>query len=260
MKRTQKWILPILILALVFCFAAPLSAEPSSGFMVDEVGLLTPEDLADLNEQAAAYASAYNCGIYGYIVDDYTMHNSESVLEAAKTIYTDNALGVGENANGVLLLLSMADRDYALIVYGEEAKAAFNATAQDDLSDAFLDDFGEDNWYAGFSDYISYAEKIEDVAASGDEYTSLGDKLITAALIFLLPCVIALVICLALRRGMKTAREGTVADAYIIENSAEIYDRDDHFCNVTEVRTEIVDNDNDSHNIGGGFSGKSGKF
>jgi uncharacterized protein len=38
--------------------------------------------------------------------------------EYAKSVYQENALGYGTEKSGIILMLSMTDRNYALIAYG----------------------------------------------------------------------------------------------------------------------------------------------
>ena len=48
------------------------------------------------------------------------------VYKTTYQLYHANELGMGEGRDGIIILLSMADRDYAMFVYGENAENAFN--------------------------------------------------------------------------------------------------------------------------------------
>lgn len=259
MKRKQIFLLPIFLLMLLLAFAAPVAAE-TTGCVVDETGLLAAADFEELNSWAATLGAENQCGFYGYIVNDYRFYSDESVSEAAKSLYLRDNLGVGTERNGVLLLLSMAERDYALIVYGESAQEVFTASAQDDLTATFLDDFDNDDWYGGFSNYLENAGAMTAAAATGTAYVGEDEGFSVGSLFLILPvpCAVAFGVCMVLKRGMKTARKRYVADEYLAGNGAQIYAREDHFSHVTQTRMKIPKSDHNS--IGGGFSGKSGKF
>ncbi|MGM9566969.1 MAG: TPM domain-containing protein [Clostridia bacterium] len=260
MKR--KGICLLLTLMLFFCFVSPVSAD--TAFFTDETGRPSPEELYSLNDEAERIAEEYFCGVYGYIVGDYETYNSESVYEAAKTIYQINDLGVGEDHDGVLLLLSMEERDYALIAYGDFANGTFTDAGKDYMADVFLSSFGNDDWYGGFLDYLEVSEEMVAAEISGTsadvyEGSDDGSVIVSVLIILLVPCGIALLICLLLRRGMKTARKKYTAEEYISGEKVEVTVREDHFSHMTQVRTPIPKSDGTSIDIGG-FSGKSGKF
>ena len=66
-----------------------------------------------------------------------------------------------------MLLLSMADRDWAMFCYGSHCEYAFNSYGQEKLEKVFLDNFGEDDWYGGFEDYVKECRVYLEKAANG---------------------------------------------------------------------------------------------
>ncbi len=84
----------------------------------------------------------------GYIVtvEDYRDFHSEGVYKATYTIYHQYTMGEGPNRDGIMLLLSMADRDWAMFCYGSHCEYAFNSYGQEKLEKVFLDNFGEDDF------------------------------------------------------------------------------------------------------------------
>lgn len=158
MKRIS---LIVCALALLACFCIPAQAaqEDTVPYVCDTALLLTDEEWASLEAQAEEISQKYQCGVYFITVDDFTDYYDGSVYEAAKAIYTANSLGWGGEKSGVMLLLSMAERDYSLIAYGY-GNTAFTDYGKDKLSEVFLDDFGDDNWYSGLSDYLDKSESM----------------------------------------------------------------------------------------------------
>lgn len=72
------------------------------------------------------------------MVDDYTEYRDGSVFEVTYQLYHNNQLGVGDGRDGVIVLLSMEERDYAMFVYGEYAEYAFDEYGQEKLEEKFL--------------------------------------------------------------------------------------------------------------------------
>lgn len=249
------------------------SNQAQIAYVTDDEGYLSSDDLADLNSQAAAISEKYGCGVYAMIVKDYTLYNFESVYEAAKMIYLDYSMGWGDDYDGVFLLLSMADRDYSLIAYGDFGNAAFTDYGKDQMAERFLPDFGNDDWYGGFCAYLTACDEYIasaregnyiDIGASGYDtsdgsYTSFS--WVHVAIVVLVPFIIALIVCLIFRAQMKSVRKGAEAGTYVV-GGVNFTRRDDRFTHTTEVR-RVIERDNDHGGTSvdsGGFSGKSGKF
>lgn len=103
-------------------------------------------------------------------LDDYTAYGSGDVYDVATQIFNnaDNGFGLGADRNGILLLLSLNERDWSMFVHGEKAEYAFNDYGQAELPDAFLSAFGENDWYGGFSGYLAACDEHLTLAASGE--------------------------------------------------------------------------------------------
>ena len=234
------------------------------GYITDAAGILTDAEWQSLEDKAEAISEKYQCAVYFVTVDDYTDYGSGDVYDVAKEIYRDYDLGWGAEKSGVLLLLSMADRDYALIANGY-GNTAFTDYGKDKLSDEFLDDFGDNDWAGGLEDYLGKSAEMLTLARDGsplDEGSDPAIKYWGVAIAVLLSCVLSFVVCFIFKANMESVVEKSEANAYVAQDSISFTAREDYFTHATETRTEIkkessgggtsVDSD--------GFSGKSGKF
>lgn len=268
MKKRISSLLAVMALALFLCVPAlAVGFEKAElNFVTDEAGIFSEQEWSELEARAEEISQKYKCGVYIIVVDDFTDYvYDETVYEAAKTFYQEYSLGYGEEKSGELLLLSMEERDYTLIAYGY-GNTAFTDYGKDKLADAFLDDFGDDEWYNGFSDYLEKSDSMLQSARAGHPLDVDSNPLIRLAGIgisLLVGCVAAFVIAVGVSdRMMKSVSAKTKADAYLTAGSVEITGREDHFTHTTETRTKIER----SSSSGGttvdsdGFSGKSGKF
>ena len=163
MKRRFWSIFSVLLLLMLL--ALPVQASEYR-FVFDEAVLLTTPKAEQLDEMAADLSVRYDCGVYIVTVLDYTEYGSD-VRSAAENFFLDHDLGLGSDANGVLLMLSMLERDYALIAHGDLGNTAFTDYGKEILSEAFLDDFRYDSWAAGFADYLSTSEEFLHAASTG---------------------------------------------------------------------------------------------
>ena len=267
-----------MVLCLALCLALggaayASSASPTLGYVSDTVGLLTAEEQQELETTAAQLAERYGCGVYVIIVDDYTDYTNGSIRDFAKETYMNYGLGVGEDTNGILLVLSMSDRDYYLLTKGDVANTAFTDYGQEQLEQEFLDDFRYDSWFDGFRDYMSaagrYLEESEngtpvDVPGYNGEYAEGSSTGANILMIVGVPCLISLAVCGIFAAQMKTARRQTGARGYISHGGVDMRITQDHFLYHTETRQHIPDKNDEPR--GGttvdsqGFSGRGGKF
>lgn len=169
MKKRLISILLILVLLIPLCASAYATkadgAEPYN--ITDDVGLLSDADRQRLEKMAQTVTYKYGIGVYAVILDDYSIFNSDSAYAAAESIYHRYDMGQNSGRDGILLLLSMSEREYGLYYYGDKSAEVFTDSALQGIEDAFLNRFGEDDWAGGFEDYIKYcASYIENGAAS----------------------------------------------------------------------------------------------
>ena len=259
--RYRKWYISILAVILVLTLTVRVSASDGM-FLFDEANLLTSEEKQTINEYAEDISYQFGCGVYIVTVWDYNAYGSD-VRTAAENFFLNNGLGLGADANGVLLMLSVADRDYALIAHGSIGNGAFTDYGKDVLSDAFLDDFGDNDWYSGFADYASYSGTFLDSYRQGtpvdvnrEEGSGMGFALV---MILLVPAAIAGIACGIMASSMKTARKKTHADDY--RQGLQLTGRHDRFMTRTVVRQKIENSSSGGTTVNSrGFSGKSGKF
>ena len=277
MKRRLACIVLAALLLLGLCctaFAeAPAATEPQLWNITDTVGLLTSDEDLTLEARAEEISAQYGVGIYLLILEDYSEYYDDP-YETAYELYHQNTLGLGEDRDGVILLMSMSDRKYATFFYGPKAEYAFDAYGQELMEEEFLDDFRDDDWYGGFEDYLEVCDEYLARAEAGDpvrgDYSSAGGSSVSGIGTTILVClgisaVIAMIVCLILRGKMKSVRKGTHADAYVT-GSLNLTASRDQYTHTTETRTKIEHESSDSGGggssacSGGGGSGRSGSF
>ena len=264
----KKLISFLAVFALLTALYIPaLAAEPQLDYVTDAAYLLSDEEWKTLEIKAESISAQYECGVYIITLDDFTDYvHTDSIYQAAKDIYTEYSLGWGEEKSGVLLILSMAERDYSLVAYGY-GNTAFTDYGKDQLADRFLDDFAEDDWYAGFEDYLEKCESMLSSARSGrplDVGSSPMIRFVGIVISIVLGCAAAFIVCCFLSQQMKSVAVKAEANSYIRSDSINFSAREDHFTHTSQIRTKVESSSGSGR--GGttvdssGFSGKSGKF
>jgi len=258
----KKYIFTILTVFLIGMMTIPSFA--SEMYLYDEAGLLAADELASLNTKAASVSEEHGYGIYAMILNDYQKYSTFDVYTTAAELYHALGLGKGEDREGVLLMLSMEDRDYATFFYGANIEYAFDEYGQILLEDQFLDDFSDNNWYDGFSDYIDTCDEFFELAADGKPVReSHGMAYIV---IIAVSMIIAFIVTKGMESNMKNVRIGGSTISYAAEGGLQVTERGDHFLYTTQSRRRIESSTRSgsgsrsgSHS-GGGGSGRSGKF
>lgn len=229
-------------------------------YVFDVSDLLSFEQWEELESRAETISKRQNCGIYFALVDDFTDYGYGDIYEVTYTIYHDNELGMGENRDGIIVMLSMEERDHAMFVYGEYAEYVFNEYGQLMLEEAFLDDFGENDWYGGISHYLDTCDEFLTKAEEGKPVRE--SPLPSIAIATGASCLIAAIVCSVFKYRMRTVHQQTEANAYITEGGLQLTDQYDQYTHTTETRTKIEKESSSgtSSESGGGGSGRSGNF
>ena len=259
----KKLLATILALMMALALAVPAWAEqqPGDAFVYDMAGLLSEEDDAYLEALASQISWEHNCAVYIVTMEDYQEYDSD-IHYAVVSFYDSNSLGIGENREGILLMLSMYDRDYDLFVRdGGTAEYAVNKYGRHQMTEVFLDNFADNDWKGGFEDYLSACGEYLDRAEQGHPVRKPLMKVLPMALG--IGVVLAIAVCLFLKSKMKTVRQGAEADAYVTAEGLNLTERYDRYTHTTRERTYDPPQ-KESHSSGGssvdsdGFGGSSG--
>ena len=255
-----------LILTLSLILALPLNAQESLPYIDDQADILTPLEEEQLTTLAAQASSKVDCGIYVVTVEDYTEIGNDPYLfieTILKDYYSDQGYGTGENRDGVILMLSMRERDYSLYTHGF-GDSGLSDPAMDHLVDTFLRDFSHDSWYDGFADYITCTEELLQMTLDGDPYDeftiSTPGRILGYVLSTLIAFLIASLITAFYVKQMKSVAMETHAEEFA--GKLDLSHRDDRYTHTTTTR--VYDPPSSSSSGGSrsrsGGSSRSGKF
>ena len=171
MKERIRCLLLTFIIALVFC--VNVSATEQTGarlyYVTDEAGLLSENENMMLEKMAETVSQKYGIGVYIVTVEDYRDFHSGGVYKATYTIYHEYTMGEGPDRDGIMLLLSMGDRRLSDVRCGSLRYRSLAAMVSAEPEKVFLDNFGENDWYGGFEDYIKECSVYLEKSSSGND-------------------------------------------------------------------------------------------
>ena len=263
--KVRKLFAALVLALMLFCQAMPLMAAVNPENLVnDEAGILTVEERDALEARAQELFDEY--GLEARILIVPSMGEETDAYEFAKTQYTTYGFGAGEEKSGILLMLSMEARDYALIAHGE-GNEVLTDYGNEEMANSFLGYFANDNWSTGFNDYLYTADKYcYSYYVEGKAYDEMSTT------VFAMWCMalfgapfIGWIAIRKMKADMQTAKEQTNAENYVdLENAFKLTNQSDDFIYTQTIVTKRPKSDGGSSGgtsvDSGGFSGSSGKF
>lgn len=256
MRKITIFFLSVLLMVLL---AAP--AYATTQYVFDEARLLSDTEREALENYAQTIGETYGCGIYMMTTADYQAYGwNADVFDVTWNIYHDRRLGWGEAREGILLLISMRHRDFSTYFYGENTEYAFDAYGQEQLEQYFLDNFGENDWYGGFYDYLAASEDFLRQAAAGDPVRESPAPLMV--LFVAIALSISGIVTFVFWSQMRTAKLQSNASHYI-KGGLQLTHQKDCFTHQTRSVRVIPKSSGSSgsrSHSGGGGSGRSGNF
>lgn len=274
MKRVVLFLLLIIMLIPVFTICA-FGEEPAQQYiryspfegeyLIDRYGLLTEEEQQAIEELAKQVSEQRECGIYVMIVEDYKeLYKYRAIFKVNYTYYHEHNLGWGEERDGVMLLLSMKERDFSFFVYGDRAEHALNHYGQIQLENSFIGKLGRNLWYDGVRAFVSCCDRFLELAQEGTPVRrSATPGIVISAILsaFLGTILPAKMLSKNRKPEMKSEAMSYISkNLHITLSEDKFYDYSiiKHYDN-TEYVSESESSTSTAH-VGGGGSGRSGKF
>ncbi len=157
---------------LVFLLLLPLSSAFAD--ILDYAYLLSQEEEDNLEDAIEILEDSYGIGLYIVTLNDKSDIDADDydMETIAEFIYEDSDFGIGDDREGVMLFVELANTGLVVYPHGPVSEALFTDNTIYDLTDVFLDGLDE-SFYSGCYDYLSAVEDEFIWVATG-EYPSSG--------------------------------------------------------------------------------------
>ena len=260
------------LLCLLFAFTVIFSAavmcrgdEFKIPRLIDESEVIPDADEAVLLQRMNELSEKYEFDLVIMTVDSESMAGI-SVEDFANDTFLYCGFGYGENKDGMLLLMVMDTRDWAVSKNGF-ALEAFTDAGFDYIIEQIKSDLGEDNFTGAFTDYVDLCDDFLAKAKAGEPYTedTLPKEPFSAVSSLIVSVIIGFVIALiatgVMKGQLKSVRFRSEASDYTKPGSMQVNESRDFFLYSTVSRTEKKQDDDSDRSSGGGSSrNQSGKF
>ena len=237
MKRTVTAALLCCILILS-CTLGVSALEPR---VVDNAGVLSYDQVTELEHEAASLAVDYGIDVVILITDGLDGVSPQSYAES---FYESGGYGMDEKHSGCILLLDVAERHWHIATWGKAIEALTDFGIQDLFSTAAAY-FGDDDFFGGFSAYLDSLPYYFDAWMAGDPIDILeGEKdegrfgFVNITVSLLIGLLIAGLTIHSMKSSMDTTDDQRSASDYLQSDSYDLRQNSDMFLfsNVTKTR------------------------
>ena len=108
----------VALVALACACVIAMPAHAAAAHVYDEAGILTADEISQLEAQADEVERTRGFSVNIVTVEDYKAVSTVSVFDAAVAKYKELSLD-GSDGSGIVLMLSMKERDYSVAVNGD---------------------------------------------------------------------------------------------------------------------------------------------
>lgn len=250
--------------------------------LVDNADLLTDGEEQDVLNTLNQFSEELKFDIV--VVTENTI-GSKTPMEYADDYYDYTGYGYGENYDGVLLLVSMENRDYWISTCGFGIDAITTYGGVEYVENEFLDYLGSGDYATAFTTFATACKALVENAVEGNYYdryedadnnyyfgyynealefyTSHGNSFkevnYFGGFIFALIAglVIAYLAVKSMKSKLKSVSKKQSASNYVVDDSIRLERREDRFLysNVYKVK---IPTETKSSGGSGGFKGSSG--
>lgn len=258
------------LFAVVICFsvAIPVCAEESLSRLVDNADLLTDSEETSLLSQLDNISEKQEMDIVVVTTDSLEGYTPQ---EYADNVFDYCGYGIGDNRDGLLLLVSIEDNDWHISTSGY-AITAFTDAGREYMSEQFLPYLSDGEYYKAFSTYADLCDQFITQAKTDEPY-DVGNlpkepfKIWFNVLIALgIGFVFAIIVVLYMKSKLKSVRFQPAASSYVRNGSMNVTQSGDFFLySHLDRRARPKDNDSggsSTHTSSSGSThgGGGGKF
>lgn len=251
MKRRLLSVLLCVILAILL--AVPAIAADTQPRVLDKADLLTAEEEAVLEDASYQFCTENSLDAVILTLNDL---GGKSISSFADDWYDQNGYGVGTDSSGLILVVSMAERELYISTCGD-AINRLNDRELDGIIEEISYDLSDGSYFAAFITFFDAVERNLDYDSGAVD--SGGGAKVNWLLSLLIGAVAAAITVMIMASTMNTKRTQYSAGDYVREGSYDLKNRQDIFLysNVSKVKREQNNGSSGGTSVHRSSSGRS---
>lgn len=263
----------VLIFPVMASEIPDIPTERQKPLLVDEAGLLSEEESSTLINKLEEISQRQKNEVAVVTVNSLEGKTAEAY---ADDYYDYNGYGYGENDDGLLLLVSMGEREWAVTTYGYCHTVAFTDAGLDYISSEFRRKLSSGEYAKAFDCFADLCDDFLTQAATGEPYDvdNMPKGKVSPFWLYT-DLVVAFFISFGIVKGksrnLKSVKKQESAKAYERRGSLSLRRSTDSLVNRIVTQKTIRNEKNSSSGSSGGSSshisssgrshgGTSGKF
>lgn len=254
MKKITAFVLSaVLLISISVPAFAQIPEEPQKALVEDNADLLSDSEEAALLNKLNKITEKHKCTVAVVTVDSL---GGQSARAFADDYYDYNGYGYGISDDGILFLISINDRKWAMTTYGKAIRA-FTDAGLDYIEEQFMDDLSDGEYADAFNTFADECDDFLTQYASGKPYDSNNMPKEPIPFLFITivsvgaGIIIALIGTGIMKGKLKTVRSQPAAKSYIVNGSLNVTTANDLYLYRTVNRTR---RESSSSSHGGGSS------
>ncbi len=238
----------------------PTSAADDLPRLVDMADLLSDSEESDLSDLLDGISERQQVDVVVVTVDSM---EGETAVVYADDYYDYNGYGFGDRRDGILLLISMEERDWCISTRGYGI-TAFTDAGQEYISEQFVSDLSAGDYAEAFTNFAKLCDDFITQAKTGEPYDvnnlppgsfePVWGLLTALAIAF----VISLIVTGFMKGQLKSVHSQFAADNYIKQGSMQLTKKNDLFLYKHVDRRKKPENNSSNHSNHSNRSSSSG--
>lgn len=270
LNRFLALIIGLLLMVPALAFGNGGESERLLPRFVDDAGLLTVEEADGLEAKLDEISERQRMDV---VIITINSLEGLGVVEYADYIYENYGYGFGEGHDGILLLLAMEEREWAISTEGAGIPT-FTDKGQEYMTDSFIPYLSKGDFAKGFNVFADLSDDFINQAKAGQPYdiNNMPEKKLSPMWILyslLGGSGIGFLGTMSMKSNLKSVAQQRVAANYLVSDSLGISkSRDQYLYNV--VTRQAIPKEKSSGGGGGSTThtsssgrthgGSSGKF
>lgn len=227
----RLWALLSMAFVIFAISVLPASAADGLPRLVDTAGLLSDSEGSGLSDLLDEISERQQVDIVVVTVDSM---DGESAMVYADDFYDYYGYGFGEERDGILLLISMEERDWYISTCGYGITAITDA-GREYISEIFVADLSDGDYGAAFTSFAELCDDFITQADTGEPY-DVGNLpkgsfpfLVSLAAAFGIAFILSLIVTGIMRGQLKSVHSQPAADDYMKQGSMQLTKKNDLF-------------------------------
>lgn len=224
----------ICFLLILFPAVPVFARDLDTLLVVDEADVLTDFEERELEEKMESLSSMQSCDIVVLTVDSIY---GQSAKRAAADYFNAHNYGIGEDRDGIILLLAIDDHKYGFATHGQGIINLFHDSVLERMGNDLVAYLQSEDYYGAIDNYVDQCEIILNEEDIPEEKPGIFQWIFNAVVSLFGGILAAFGIGSAKKSNLQSVHTQVAAENYIKRSSFHLTGQQDQFLHNEVTRT-----------------------